>query len=200
MMSSMKQPDATRSTRDRILDATIDLLGEVGWTGLNLRLIADRAEANGALIHYYFGSKAELLLTATRQAMERDVGNPTLAFRREETVAGGIRRMGRAVARLDRNSTHVGLIGDAYAQGTRDPELAKVLNDIWQTRNQELREVLLEKGTLGPDVDVDALIVTIFTFFSGLLQYKLLLPKLDVRPAVELVASLVDGLETPLKG
>lgn len=48
------------ATRRRILDAARDLFGEHGYDGVTVRMIAARAEANMALVHRYFGSKAAL--------------------------------------------------------------------------------------------------------------------------------------------
>jgi AcrR family transcriptional regulator len=48
------------ATRRRILDAARDLFGEHGYDGVTVRMIAARSEANVALVHRYFGSKAAL--------------------------------------------------------------------------------------------------------------------------------------------
>ncbi|GAA4377892.1 TetR/AcrR family transcriptional regulator [Actinomadura verrucosospora] len=48
------------ATRRRILDAARDLFGEHGYDGVTVRMIAGHAEANTALVHRYFGSKAAL--------------------------------------------------------------------------------------------------------------------------------------------
>lgn len=49
-----------KATRRRILDAARDLFGEHGYDGVTVRMIAAHAEANTALVHRYFGSKAAL--------------------------------------------------------------------------------------------------------------------------------------------
>lgn len=47
-------------TRQRILDAALDLFGERGLTGATVRDIAKRAKVNVAAISYHFGGKEEL--------------------------------------------------------------------------------------------------------------------------------------------
>ena len=47
-------------TRERILDAALDLFGERGLTGTTVRDIAARAKVNVAAISYHFGGKDEL--------------------------------------------------------------------------------------------------------------------------------------------
>lgn len=46
--------------RERVLDAAIACWVEHGIAATTLRRIADRAEVNPALLHYYFGDKAQL--------------------------------------------------------------------------------------------------------------------------------------------
>jgi AcrR family transcriptional regulator len=50
----------TEGTRQRILDAALDLFGERGLTGATVRDIAKRAKVNVAAISYHFGGKHEL--------------------------------------------------------------------------------------------------------------------------------------------
>jgi AcrR family transcriptional regulator len=52
-----RSPDATR---ERILDAALDLFGERGLTGTTVRDIAERAKVNVAAISYHFRGKDEL--------------------------------------------------------------------------------------------------------------------------------------------
>jgi AcrR family transcriptional regulator len=52
-----RSPDATR---ERILEAALDLFGERGLTGTTVRDIALRAKVNVAAISYHFGGKDEL--------------------------------------------------------------------------------------------------------------------------------------------
>jgi AcrR family transcriptional regulator len=49
-------------TRTRILAATDELFGQLGFDATSTREIAERSGVNKALIHYHFGSKDELLV------------------------------------------------------------------------------------------------------------------------------------------
>lgn len=57
-MVSVARADAT----DALLDAAEHLLVEVGYAGITVRKLAERAGVNHGLVHYYFGSMEELLL------------------------------------------------------------------------------------------------------------------------------------------
>lgn len=47
-------------TRERIVTAAIDEFAEKGYDDATIRAIAGRAEVDPALVHHYFGSKADL--------------------------------------------------------------------------------------------------------------------------------------------
>ena len=62
-------------TATRILQATYRRLASDGYARLNMRDVASEAEVNHALIHYYFGSKDQLVIAvldeANRQLLKR---------------------------------------------------------------------------------------------------------------------------------
>lgn len=56
------RPRGGRSdARERILAAAVDEFGEHGYDGATMRAIAGRAGVDPALLHHYFGTKADLL-------------------------------------------------------------------------------------------------------------------------------------------
>jgi AcrR family transcriptional regulator len=65
----------TSETATRILQAAYRRLASDGYAHLNMRDVAAEAEVNHALIHYYFGSKDQLVIAvldeANRQLLER---------------------------------------------------------------------------------------------------------------------------------
>lgn len=54
------QAERREATRERILDAAEELFGVRGFYGVTLRDVAMQAEADTALLHYYFRGKGEL--------------------------------------------------------------------------------------------------------------------------------------------
>ncbi|MGC1185142.1 MAG: TetR/AcrR family transcriptional regulator [Candidatus Dormiibacterota bacterium] len=54
-------PDEPSSTRDRIMEAAIDLFTEQGFDKTSLREVADRVGVTKAALYYHFRSKEELL-------------------------------------------------------------------------------------------------------------------------------------------
>ena len=58
------------STRDAIIDATIDLVADLGYVGTSVRAIAARAGVDPALIRHFFGTKDQLLVSAITQRVD----------------------------------------------------------------------------------------------------------------------------------
>ncbi|QDH69407.1 TetR/AcrR family transcriptional regulator [Marilutibacter alkalisoli] len=121
--------------RERVLDAAIACYVEHGIAATTLRRIADHAGVNPALLHYYFGDKAQL-----REAMVNERLLPALAGLRERLA-----RDGNDVA---------GLVG-GFVQGigvvmAEHPWLPSLWVREVLCEGGALRDVLLER--IGPQV------------------------------------------------
>lgn len=64
--------------RSEILDAAVVEFGDHGYDGTSMRGIAGRAKVNSALVHHYFGTKAELFATALGFPARPDLELPRL--------------------------------------------------------------------------------------------------------------------------
>jgi AcrR family transcriptional regulator len=85
--------EAAAGLRSAILDAAETLFAERGFAATPVRDIAERAGANPAMVHYYFGSKRALL----EQVLERSLEPLAAAF--AQMRAGGAAPVGD-IARL----------------------------------------------------------------------------------------------------
>lgn len=61
------------TTRERLLDAAIELFARSGFRGASVRQICDRARANPGAVSYHFGGKRQLYRAALRRVAERVV-------------------------------------------------------------------------------------------------------------------------------
>ncbi|MEH7306516.1 TetR/AcrR family transcriptional regulator [Neobacillus drentensis] len=61
-----KSSEKDRTTREKILNSTLELITTEGLENVTLRKIAAAAEVNLALINYYFGSKDKLINEALK--------------------------------------------------------------------------------------------------------------------------------------
>ncbi|SKB07527.1 TetR/AcrR family transcriptional regulator [Aeromicrobium choanae] len=65
------QPERTRLMRQRLLEATVDSLVEVGWAGTSTTVVSQRAGVSrGAQLHH-FPSKQDLVVAAVEYIAER---------------------------------------------------------------------------------------------------------------------------------
>ncbi|MEQ7051020.1 TetR/AcrR family transcriptional regulator [Paenibacillaceae sp. P-4] len=62
----MKQPDKSLETKEKILNATLDMIKEEEFEQITIRKVASRSNTNIALINYYFGSKDALINEAIK--------------------------------------------------------------------------------------------------------------------------------------
>src|SRR5215203_5212255 len=64
-VTELAQKTAARSAAEEaLLDAAERLLVEVGYAGITTRRLAEEAQVNHGLVHYYFGSNENLLVRA----------------------------------------------------------------------------------------------------------------------------------------
>lgn len=67
----MSPTPARQQATAALLDAAESLLVDVGYAGVTVRALAERAGVNQGLIHYYFGSMEEVLVQTLERFTER---------------------------------------------------------------------------------------------------------------------------------
>ncbi|MEV0259297.1 helix-turn-helix domain-containing protein [Streptomyces sp. NPDC050732] len=125
-----------RRSRERLLQATVELVGERGYEATTLGHIADRAGAARGLVSYYFPGKRQLLQSAVHRLMHRTLD---AALEREPRTDDGRERMARAVdailgLALDEPllmRTHMAgiLQAEGFVQCPEQQRLAELLRD-----------------------------------------------------------------------
>ncbi len=78
--------------RERILSAAIEEFGEAGYDGATIRGIAARAGVDSALVHHYFGTKADLFGETIGAPMRPDLALPEILEGPEDEVGERIVR------------------------------------------------------------------------------------------------------------
>ncbi len=126
-------------TRNRLLDATRNCIGQNGLAATTSRDITSRAEVNLAAITYHFGSKDQLVAEALLETL-RDWLRPTL-----QVLAGGGDPSTRAVtaihtlvATFDAHRNDAPAFLQALVQAPRMESVQAGLAELWD----ELRELL----------------------------------------------------------
>ncbi|MFI6287789.1 TetR/AcrR family transcriptional regulator [Streptomyces sp. NPDC051018] len=92
--SASVNEELRRRSRERLLQATVDLVGERGYETTTLADIADRAGSARGLVSYYFPGKRQLLQSAVHRLMHRTVA---AALEREPRTDDGRELLARAI-------------------------------------------------------------------------------------------------------
>ncbi len=78
--------------RERILSAAVHEFGELGYDGATVRGIAASAEVDSALVHHYFGTKADLFAATVDIPLRPDVAIPQIIAGPRDEVGASIVR------------------------------------------------------------------------------------------------------------
>lgn len=87
------RPRGETDSRERIISAAVDEFGEHGYDGATIRAIATRAGVDSALVHHYFGTKADLFAAAIGMPIRPDIAVP-------EILAGPRDEVGERIVRF----------------------------------------------------------------------------------------------------
>lgn len=183
-------------TEGLILEATRELLVEVGVRGLTVEGVAARAGVAKTTVYRRWNSKEELALAVLLHTVKEIVAVPDLGNVRDELIAfvnGAVRILGRTLM----GRVMQGLVSDFAA----NEELGKAFRErIVSMRLAEVRR-LIERGVGRGEVRSDVDVVLVHELLSGPVYYRLLLSggKLDGRLAERVVDAVLPGIRSEAK-
>ncbi|WP_243074303.1 TetR family transcriptional regulator [Microbacterium sp. SS28] len=167
--------------RERILASAIEEFGEQGYDGATIRGIATRAGVDSALVHHYFGTKADLFAEAVGAPMRPDVDVPALlAGPRDELGEHIVRYVLEMWERPEVRKRGVVLMRHALGNRLATPLMAGFLS------RELVGRIAAELGT--PDAELRATLVA--SQIAGLLlaRHVLKLPAMTAASVDDLVA------------
>jgi AcrR family transcriptional regulator len=129
------------TTREKLLDATADLLAAEGLPGVSARSIAARAGVNQALVFYHFGTVSDLLEAAVRRSVDLAVASYRDRFSDVQSVAD-LLTLGRDLRRTERSRGNVAQMAQVMAGAQSDEALARAGRYAMQQWTSELENVL----------------------------------------------------------
>jgi AcrR family transcriptional regulator len=182
----MGRPRDERTDR-AILEATRELMAEVGVYGFRTADVAARAGVGKGAIYRRYGSKDELVTAAIAALVSEQIVVPDTGLTHDDLLV-----LMREAVEVYRGSGAGRLMPNLVGAMAQKPELAKaVREDFLAGRRAALSEVLrrgIERGDLRPDLDVELALDVL----GGPLFYRLLITggPIDERLA-EGVADLV---------
>jgi AcrR family transcriptional regulator len=183
----MGEVQGSRSQRARqaVLDATADLVAEVGVERTTIDEIASRSGVAKTTIYRHFSSKQALVVEAVHACTHIPV----------VTDSGSLRDDLISCFSGTTKASYDGRLGDMMLSlmdaAQRDPELGRLVRAQTDQRRRFATEVIeraVSRGDLPADVDVDLLV----TLVAGPLVYTKLVRRQRVTD--ELVAAVVDSV------
>ncbi len=173
---------AREDRRSALVQAAYRQIAEHGFEGLRTRDVAAAVGVNVATLHYYFPTKERLIEAVVDHAMGR--------FRTTLEMAGAsgnlLRTYLRGVRRLLTEEPELGVVmGELSLRSARDPELARIMQDMNEAWHRTVRGLLrraAKEGQIARELDSDTVAALIVATLAGMS-----LPRASVRKAQALM-------------
>ncbi|MQA88486.1 MAG: TetR family transcriptional regulator [Streptosporangiales bacterium] len=177
-----------RATRQRLLDAAVPLIGEVGWNGVTTRLVAERAEVNPGLVHYHFASVSDLLAAASIGFARELLGRTATQLADQPDVPRGIDWLLAELSGYTGTDPASLLLIESFLASTRLPELRAQLGDLVADFRACVADWLRGHGY---DADAEAAAALLAAAVDGLILHRTLDPALDLTAFAGLLRRMV---------
>jgi AcrR family transcriptional regulator len=145
----LSRDERRTQTRDRLIDAAVEVFNRLGYFGASLEAVADAAGYTKGAVYSNFATKADLF----RAVMERTQGGRAAASEtllRERSLGEFIDLMGGLIADQAANEASFDLLTvEFWLAAMRDPALRAELADGYRTMRASLAPII-ERG-LGAD-------------------------------------------------
>jgi len=159
-------------TEEAFLDAAERLLIDVGHAGVTTRSLAQAADANQGLVHYYFGSMENLLARVLERFTDRLIARQRAMYSAPDVPF--IDKWRTAMRYLDADREYQKVWFELQALAWNRPELRERVAQVDAEWRAVLREALAEpRERYGIDMPLDALVSLVITFNVGIIQERL---------------------------
>ncbi|WP_405164269.1 TetR/AcrR family transcriptional regulator [Nocardia sp. NBC_01499] len=173
-----------------ILEATLDELAEVGYSGLTMERVALRAHTSKTVLYRRWAGRAELVVDASKMGGVSHVDIPDTGSLRTDVITM-MRRMSAKMA-----TPFGGIMRGLLAEMTRDPELGRLIRERVHRVGSSPIHTILERAAERGEVDRAILHSRRATVAPDLLRNQFLLFGAPVDDAV--IIDIVDEVYLPL--
>ncbi|KPM53578.1 TetR family transcriptional regulator [Frankia sp. R43] len=185
-------------TRQRILEATLHCVAEVGYARATIREIARAAGMTSGSLYHYFPNKAELVKETFRDVARQTSPRFTAAVGSVDGVLDKLMAVLDEVARMIRDNPDVVPFDRAIrVESAADLHLAEESDTIVAAVHTVVAEILREadaQGILGSQVDVQAATNAIDVLLMGLYDHALTAPADTFHTTVHALKLLIRGM------
>jgi AcrR family transcriptional regulator len=186
--AAFSRPRVEGDREQEVLDATIDVLAEVGYDRLTMDAVATRARASKATLYRRWEGKAALVIDAMcrQKGIEESVDTGSL---RGDLIASFVRPGGLS----DANA--IGILGGLITAIARDEEFAAAFRrDFLAAKTMISEEIFArarERGELSDGIDVGL----VASVLPGIVIYRLFV--LGEPPTEEFITQVIDDIVLP---
>jgi AcrR family transcriptional regulator len=171
----------------RIVAAMRESVAEVGIAGSTFERVSSKAEVSRGLLHYYFGTKENLLVEVIRRDTDDRVDALVSAVRKATTVDEVIAACFDAFSRtVNEESGYVYMVSELFVAGRHQPDIQRELGSLYSRARGAVAAVLREKqdeGVLALRFDAESVITHMFAAGDGAVLQLLTDPTLDAEAA-----------------
>lgn len=200
--ASAPETDAPRLGRKRdhsrdaeIQRCAVEVLGEVGYEGMTVEMVAARAKAGKATVYRRWASKEELVIDSVACMKRGDAESIPLPD--TGTLRGDLVGMIRPHS-IEDNDKKMRVMGGLMSLLSRNPELSDAVNEaIVEPRakiNRHLFERAIARGEIAAGCDLD----TLSMISPSMVAYRTLVMKKPVDR--DYLVSIIDGVILPAVG
>jgi AcrR family transcriptional regulator len=162
----VQRPRVEGEREDEILDATVDLLMEVGYDRLTMDAVAREARASKATLYRRWESKASLVV----EALARGKTAPHVAEHDTGSLRGDL--LATFCGHEGMSGAATGILGSVLTAVTTDPEFAERFRAEFIAPklavSHAIYERAQERGEIGADVDIDLIAPAL----AGILMHR----------------------------
>jgi AcrR family transcriptional regulator len=168
----MTSAQTRNQTEEAFLDAAERLLIDVGHAGITTRSLAQAADANQGLVHYYFGSMENLLARVLERFTERMIARQRTMYSTPGVPFADKWRT--AMRYLDADREYQKVWYELQALAWNRPELRERVAHVDAEWRAVLSEALAEpRERYGIDMPLAALVSLVITFNEGIIFERL---------------------------
>jgi AcrR family transcriptional regulator len=173
-----KRGPVSSGTRERLMAAAAELIGELGWGRVTTRAVAERAGLPHGTVSYHFRGKQDLLISAAMWTFTQAL--PADSFESADSIEALVSLIGDpdviepALSRL---------MLETLREAERDPALGEQVRSMMVDYRRLIIDVLRaeqERGAVAKDLPLEGLGTLLAAVGDGLAVHALLDPDLDV--------------------
>jgi AcrR family transcriptional regulator len=167
-MRGQTNTERGRAVRARLLAAARELIGELGWSAVSTRVLAERAGVRPGLVHYHFESLQALLCHAALEEIRQMLDGATSTLTQATSPADSIETMLFNLDQYSGSDPASLLFIETYLAATRDRELRQKMSALVAGFRGSLTDALTRAGHPSPEGAASA----VMAVFDGFVLHK----------------------------